>query len=82
MVAERSRVSMRPTSTVRLQEAEPPPIGKLDGLARAFCKVIARSSGLVEDVSWLVGPSSFAILRFVLAILGRYMRGAYKVSGG
>jgi len=42
-------------SIVRLQEAKPPPIGKLDGLARAFCKVSARSSGLVEDVSWLVG---------------------------
>jgi hypothetical protein len=27
------------------------------------------------------GPSSFGILRFVLAILGRYMRGAYNVSG-
>ena len=40
---------------VRLEEAKPPPIGKLDRLARPFCKVSARSSGLVEDVTRLIG---------------------------
>ena len=40
---------------VRLEEAEPPPIGKFDRPARPFCKVSPRSSGPVENVPRLIG---------------------------